>query len=144
MTYAKLTAKIPAATVEAYKAHTLDTYAGRNYGNEKELCSTFNVMALHKGRMVEAVTCRVYMGRSRSSSTVHATVWLHGKEYHGSGSGQAGGYGYNKESAAVDTALAMAGVKLSRSVHGTGETREALEATARALGYRGQLYTVTN
>ena len=144
MTCATLAAKIPAATVEAYKAGTLDTYRGHNYGNEKEICSTFNVIVIQKGRMVEAVTCRIYMGRSRSASTVYATVWLHGKEYHGSGTGQAGGYGYHKESAAVDTALAMAGVKLSRSVHGTGETQAALEATARALGYRGQLYTVTN
>ena len=144
MTYPTLTAKIPAATVAAYKADTLDTYAGRNYGNEKELCGTYNIMAIYKGRMVTAVTCRIYMGRSRSASTVYATVWLHGKEYQGSGSGQAGGYGYHKESAAVDIALCMAGVTLSRSVSGTGETESALEATARALGYRGQLVTITN
>ena len=144
MTYAKLTAKIPAATIEAYKAHTLYTYHGKNYAYGKETVSTYNVLAVVKGRAVNAITCRVYMGRSRNSSTVYATVWLDGKEYHASGSGQAGGYGYHKESAAVDTALAMAGVKLSRSIHGTGETREALEATARALGYRGQLTTVTN
>ncbi len=144
MTYAKLTAKIPAATVEAYKAGTRDTYAGKNYTGEKETVNSYNVVAVVKGRPVDVITCRIYMGRSRSSSIVYATVWLHGKEYHASGSGQAGGYGYNKESAAVDTALAMAGVKLSRSIHGTGETREALEATARALGYRGQLLTITN
>lgn len=144
MTYAKLTAKIPAATVEAYKAGSRDTYAGKNYAGEKETVSSYNVIAVVKGRPVDVITCRVYMGRSRNSSTVYATVWLHGKEYHASGSGQAGGYGYHKESAAVDTALRMAGVKLSRSIHGTGETREALEATARALGYRGQLLTITN
>ena len=144
MTYAKLTAKIPAATVEAYKAGTLDTYTGKNYSGEKETVNSYNVVAVVKGRPVDVITCRIYMGRGRNSSTVYATVWLHGKEYHGSGSGQAGGYGYNKESAAVDTALCMAGVKLSRSIHGTGETREALEATARALGYRGQLLTITN
>lgn len=144
MTYAKLTAKIPAATVEAYKADSRDTYAGKNYAGEKETVNSYNVVAVVKGRPVDVITCRVYMGRSRNSSTVYATVWLHGKEYHGSGSGQAGGYGYHKESAAVDTALRMAGVKLSRSIHGTGETRGALEATARALGYRGQLLTITN
>ena len=144
MTYAKLTAKIPAATVEAYKADTRDTYAGKNYSGEKETVNSYTVVAVVKGRPVDVITCRVYMGRTRNSSTVYATVWLHGKEYHGSGSGQAGGWGYNKESAAVDTALSMAGVKLSRSIHGTGETREALEATARALGYRGQLLTITN
>lgn len=147
MTYAKLTAKIPAATVEAYKAGTLHTYAGKNYSGDKETVSSCNVVAVVavvKGRPVDVITCRIYMGLSRNSSTVYATVWLHGKEYHASGSGQAGGYGYNKESAAVDTALSMAGVKLSRSIHGTGETREALEATARALGYRGQLLTITN
>lgn len=144
MTYPTLTAKIPAALVEAYKADARDTYAGKNYGHEKETVSAYSVVARTAKGMTEAVTCRVYMGRSRDSSQVYATVWLHGKEYCGSGSGQAGGYGYHKESAAVDTALAMAGVKLSRSVSGTGETEAALKAAARALGYTGELLFISH
>lgn len=140
----KLTAKIDRATIEAYKADQLDTYAGKNHANEKETISSYNVVAIDKSRAVNVVTCRVYAGRSRNAAIVYATVWLHGKEYHASGSGQAGGYGYHKESAALDTTLHMAGVSLSRSVYGTGETEAALEATARALGYKGRLLVVTN
>lgn len=144
MSYSKLTAKISADAMTACASSQHDTYKGRNYGSEKETVSAYSVIAATKSGMREVVTCRVYMGRSRNSSSVWATVWLRGKNYFGSGSGQAGGYGYHKESAAVDTALQMAGVKLSRSVSGTGETQAALEATARALGYSGQLLFVSH
>lgn len=121
-----------------------DTFKGKNHGCEKETVSTYNIIAVRGGNAHNIITCRVYMGRSKSASTVTATVWLNGDGYAGSGSGQAGGYGYHKESAAVDTALAMAGVKLSRSIHGTGETEAALQAAARALGYKGKLLVITN
>lgn len=144
MAYAKLTAKIRPDALAACAAGDSRTYAGKNYGQEKETVSAYSVIAATKQGMREVVTCRVYMGRSRNSSSVWATVWINGRSYYGSGSGQAGGYGYHKESAAVDTALAMAGVKLSRSVSGMGETQTALEATARALGYSGQLLFVSH
>ena len=117
---------------------------GKNYSQEKETVSTYNIVARTARGLKNCITCRVYMGRSRNSSTVYASVWLSGKECYGSGRGQAGGYGYNKESAAINDALQSAGIVLSRSVHGTGEHEEALKATARALGYTGELLVITN
>lgn len=82
------------------------------------------------------VDVRTFMGRSRNASVVYAIVWISG-EGAGYGVGQAGGYGYHKESAAIAYALEDAGVELSYSISGAGEgaIREALVATAKALGY---------
>jgi hypothetical protein len=115
---------------------------GKNYS--KETISTYNIVARTARGLTNCITCRVYMGRSRNSSTVYASVWLYGKDCYGSGSGQAGGYGYHKESAAINDALQSAGIVLSSSVHGTGEHEDALKATARALGYTGELLVITN
>lgn len=115
---------------------------GRNYGGEKEMHAAYSVVTVSKGELREVVTCRVYMGRSRSASTVYASLWANNGEQWTAGHGQAGGYGYHKESAAIDDAIRSAGFKLSHSVSGTGEHESALKACARAMGYRGKLLLV--
>lgn len=109
---------------------------GKNYAGDKELTDCFKVIAYSKGELVEVVDCRVWMGRSRNASKVYATLWVHGKGIYTSGTGNAGGYGYCKTSAAIDEAIRSAGFKLDRSVSGTGQHRDALEAVARSLGFR--------
>lgn len=56
---------------------------------------------------------------------------------HTSGSGKAGGYGYDKPSAAAAEAIRTAGFDLSEDIAGVGETaiREAMKALAAAVGY---------
>ena len=90
------------------------------------------------------VDCRLYMGRSSTASTVYCNIWIHGGSIHGAASGKAGGYGYDKKSAAVGSSLDNLGVKLyqddgikSAYIAGVGDTaiREALLAVAVALGY---------
>jgi hypothetical protein len=133
---------------------------GRNYGGEKELINAYSVVAVHKGRPVEAVTARAYMGRSRNASVVYASIWCRPADRNAAwaaGHGSAGGYGYHKESAAFDDAIMSAGIDLygdvygredkptkRASIAGVGESamRDAFEAIARALGYRGQLVMV--
>ena len=135
--------------------------------DKKELVGCASLIVRDKTRpeyrdseMCEAVTIRVYTGRSSSSSVVYACVWLqgpHGSNLSASGRGSAGGYGYHKESAAIAEALRSAGIGLygapesSRRVSepgfdpkhgfdfgGTGSSyyREVFEAVARAMGHK--------
>lgn len=81
----------------------------RNYGGEKEIVSKYVVLD-KTGK--EFVDCRAYMGRSRNSSTVYSSIWVHGNDIHTSGKGNATGYGYHKESAAIASAISDAGITL--------------------------------
>lgn len=111
-----------------------DHDTGVNRGGEKEMASAYSVISLDGGEMRETVTARSYTGRSRGASTMWATVWIAGRDGWRSGSGSAGGYGYHKESAAIQAALIAAGVQLSEAVGGRGDgaLRDALLATAEA------------
>ena len=84
-----------------------------------------------------AVTARIYWGRSRC----YCCVWIHGDNY-SQGSSYVDGGGYHMASAAVSVALANAGVALSESIDGVGDTaiRDALLATAIALGVESPVY----
>ena len=91
----------------------------------------------------DIVDCRLYMSRSSAASTIYCNIWIRRAPY-GAASGKAGGYGYDKKSAAVGSALDNLGVKLYHddgikpvSINGVGDTaiREALLAVAVALGY---------
>ena len=85
---------------------------GHNYGGEKEMVSAFSIIGKIDGKLQAVVTARCYMGRSKNSSTVYASVWAHGTGVCIAGHGSAGGYGYHKESAAIGSAISSAGVEL--------------------------------
>lgn len=132
---------------------------GRNYGDKKETMDCYTLVAYYKGEFYNVITCRTYMGRSSSASTVYASLWVHrpsrtGKgELHCAGHGSASGYGYHKSSAAIDEAITNAGIELYGSaydrrngeedltgrchINGVGETAidAALMAIGRALGF---------
>jgi len=85
----------------------------RNYNVEKEIVNAWSVIGIKDGKPHEFVSCRCYMGRSRSASVVYASVWVHGvNNLYTSGRGSAGGGGYHKESAAVGEAITSAGIEL--------------------------------
>lgn len=130
---------------------------GKNYGDKKETCDTYNVIAYHKGEFYNVITCRTYMGRSSQASTVYASIWCHSRResIDCAGHGSAGGYGYHKSSAAIQDAISSAGIKLLGSAYGprNGEVEDlkkechiggvgeqaiemALTAIGRALGYQ--------
>ena len=131
-----------------------------NHGGKMETVSQF--ILIDKKTEREVVVARTYMGRGRSASQVKAAVWVTlsdkkkpaGWEYgHTSGSGCAGGYGYDKGSTAIADAIESAGIELygttyqrhgekvdfKKRVHfggvGVTATRAALLAIAYAAGW---------
>lgn len=108
---------------------------------DKGLINGIKVIDIHTKQ--DIIDCRLYMGRSSSSSTIYCNIWLRRAPY-GAASGKAGGYGYDKKSAAVGSALDNLGVKLYHDdgikpayIAGVGDdaTRLALIAIAVSLGY---------
>ncbi len=110
---------------------------GKNYGDKKELISTWNVVVNSAEGLKNIATVRCYMGRSASASTVYASIWVHSTDHHNSGTGKAGGYGYHKQSAAIAEAIRSAGITLDKDIYGIGDSaiEDALEAIAQALGF---------
>ena len=83
----------------------------------KETVNTLTVLAVVKGEIKEVACARFYMGRSSQASVVYCCLWVHGKA---SGKGQAGGYGYHKESAALCDAITSAGIELYGTPYKSG------------------------
>lgn len=148
---------------------------GKNMHGEKEVVSTYKIVDKKTER--EILTCRVYMGRSSSSSTVYASIWAETKKekvstkampsfmhknkyrpedpphFYGdtSGHSSAGGWGYHKESAAIQGAITSAGIELYGTVYcGRAETvdmkkqayidgvgESAIDAALLAIAYAG-------
>jgi len=81
------------------------------------------------------IDCRIYWTATRC----YCCLWVSDSDYQ-SGSGWVGGYGYDKESAAVQEAITNAGYKLFHSgkkrkhcsISGVG--REAIESALMAIG----------
>lgn len=136
-----------------------------NHGGKMETITQF--ILIDKKTEREIVVARAYMGRGRSASQVKASIWvdLSGKkkpdgwEYgHTSGSGSAGGYGYDKASTAIADAIESAGIELygtpylrhgenvdfKKRVHfggvGVTATRAALLAIAYAAGWNDVVF----
>ena len=120
-----------------------------NYAGTKELVNSMCIVASVGGKLKTVVDARFYMARkSNAASPVYCSVWIDGNSTHFSGSGKASGYGYHKESVALQAALDSAGVSLFGDVYGrerkttladiggVGESamRAALLAVAVAVG----------
>lgn len=117
---------------------------------EKELVHAFHVINLDGDKSdyknyPELVDCRLYMGRSSSSSVVYCAIWIKLLDRWIVGRGNAGGYGYDKMSAAVDGALDSAGFKFDEGIGGVGNDaiKDALIAVCEHFGYnKERLYIV--
>ena len=118
-----------------------------NRSREKELTNRI-VVVDDAGSKRRIVDCRFYMGRSSQASVVYCSIWLSGSIDSGlvwmSGSGQAGGWGYHKASAAMQRAITAAGFTLTEDdgktpspIDGRGDDamRDAAIALAAALGF---------
>lgn len=104
------------------------TYNGKNLSYTKELARAWSYIVGKK----EVLVVRWYMGRSRTASRVYCTIW--GSRF--SGTGHAGGYGYDKFSAAFQKACQDAGITLDKSIAGVGDeaVRQALLAIGESVG----------
>ena len=93
----------------------------------------------------ELIDCRLYMGRSSSSSVIHCAIWIRLPDGWIVGKGNAGGYGDHKGSAAVAEALHVAGFRFDEGISGVGNeaVKDALLAVCEHFGYdKERLYIV--
>lgn len=99
-----------------------------NY-RDKPLHRQITVIEASTGKPV--VTCRTYY----PSSVAYCLLWVSGDEFRTQGGGSASGYGYCKESAAIDEAIFNAGIRLPESVSGRGvrAADDALLAIAKRV-----------
>lgn len=88
----------------------------RNMEPEKERVNTLRVVSRILGTdkgLQTVCEARFYMARrSDGASPVYCGLWVSGAQWT-SGHGRASGYGYHKESAALQAAIDSAGIKLT-------------------------------
>lgn len=87
----------------------------------------------------EIVDCRFYCTKG---GTVYCCIWVHGDNGWFSASAKAGGWGYDKKSAALATALDNAGVKLNASISCTGYVKEPIEAIAKYFSGKRNIHVI--
>lgn len=144
------------------------TQVSNAYHYDKPLVSAYKI--IDKSTESCIVDCRVYMSASRNASTVYCSLWVssikesklpqpHINSYRSewgldnsvSGKGSAGGWGWDKESGAIGSAIVDANIELFGTpypyhddkvdfkkrayIGGTGCHKEALLAIAYAAGY---------
>ena len=102
---------------------------GRNLSYKKEMVRAYSYVK----NDTEIIVVRWYMGRSSASSVVYCSIWVATPDIYFSGTGKAGGYGYDKYSASFENACESAGISIS----GVGESaiKEVLSEIGRILGY---------
>ena len=86
----------------------------------------------YNGQPRELVCLRLYATDARH----YACIWVHDDVAYGYGGGNAGGYGYDRGSAAAQEAIKDAGIELSESIDGRGQGAilAAVKAIAEAAG----------
>lgn len=119
----------------------------RNYSGAKILEKQYTLTDKKTERVI--VDCRVYVGKSTNASTVYASLWVQGIKVgkhpadwtYGdtSGSGAAGGGGYDKTSAAIADAINSAGVELWGSPYGRPSNADTPAETKKMLKKRAHI-----
>jgi hypothetical protein len=108
-----------------------------SFRDKKELIHGLQCINTDNG--IAVIDCRIYAGKSRSSSQIIAAIWIH--DWKGSrfshGVGIAGGYGYHKGSQAIEGALKEMGITLDKAIGGLGydACKAAFSSIMKALGY---------
>ena len=99
---------------------------------ESKFCQERTVFTIKNGRIKDIMTAKFYATGAKH----YCCFWLTCGNWN-SGGGNAGGYGYHRGSAAFEAALNDAGITLSKSISGAGESAmdEAMRAIALELGY---------
>ena len=112
-----------------------DSYVrnGRNLHDTKEMVRAYSYVK----NDTEIIAVRWYMGRSSASSVVYCSIWVATPDIYFSGTGKAGGYGYDKYSASFENACESAGISISPLISGVGVSaiKEVLSEIGRILGY---------
>ena len=94
---------------------------------EKHFYNGYKVVTIVNGEMVELIDARL----GATNSCHYASVWLNvhycDKNYYNNcgsarGAGKAGGYGYHRASAALESAFSRAGMRFEDGCSGMGES----------------------
>jgi hypothetical protein len=117
----------PAQSVTSFEPRKSDNV--HKHRKESSFRRQLSLVDLSNGKEIACV--RFYGNGERA----YCCAWFHEAGQYARGSGWAGGYGYHKDSAAMQSALNAAGWRFSKPFSGVGETGEqgALEAIARWL-----------
>lgn len=108
----------------------------------KERIESRELIAFKDSEFKSLITARWYMGKSNTASKVYCALWVKipnadwGSDF-ANGVGDAGGYGYCKQSSAYSAALSKAGIKCSEGISGRGMStvEDSMMALAKSLGY---------
>ena len=115
-----------------------------NYRKEKGFYKSIQVFDMQDNKIKHSIDARFYETKSR----IYCCIWITASrdkvniEWF-NGSGYAGGYGYDMESASLWKALLNAGFKFD-NLSASGRTVEALEALGEYLGYNNILTVVAH
>lgn len=113
---------------------TIDPDASSFNGLDRKDSGLFKGMTLVDLKTgAEVITVRWYCPTGRR---VYCALWIHGAGVHTSGTGRAGGYGYDRSSSAFQSAISAAGVKGFPIFSGSGCNREAVEWLGAVLGVK--------
>ena len=101
---------------------------------------SYSGLAVVDGEIVEAVILRIYGTQARN----YCCLWVQGNGIYSSGSGQAGGYGYHRASAAAQAAFETAGIKLKDAIDGRGDSaiKDAVEVLLKHICPTASIYYV--
>lgn len=106
----------------------------RSHRKENHFDGEYQVIALNGDNTIcRKISCRLYS----TQATNYCCIWISKAGEMISGSGSAGGYGYNRMSAAVAHALDQCGYKFDEGISGVGESavERALMAVAEYNEY---------
>lgn len=101
-----------------------------NYHKDDGLFKGYRLIDLKDGK--ELLDVRWYC----PNSDVYCCFWLEAGEASTRGTGRAGGYGYNKTSAAFNEAIENSGIKNFPTFSGSGCNEEAIQMFAKILGVK--------
>ena len=105
-----------------------------NRDGQKELISRISLIARVDSKLKTIVDARFYMSyKASATSSVYCSMWVTGKDTFTSGVGKAGGWGYHKESAALQDAITSGGISLFGDVYGND-----IKTTPACIGGVGQ------
>lgn len=108
-----------------------DGINARAHRKEDKFDSSLILVTYKLGKFNQPIDVRFYF----TGSTCYCCIWGSIKGKHFSGSGKAGGYGYDKKSAAMSSALQSAGFDVD-GLSATGETDLAMKLLAGLNGIK--------
>lgn len=116
------------------KLPVTEVQKAKNYSGEKETIARLQLIDKKTERCI--VDARLYMASGRNANRVHCSIWCNSvdRAFYTSGYGNADGYGYHKQSAALQAAIDSAGIELYGSPYNRKDPDENKKRRARIDG----------